>query len=164
MGHSLPTHVQGWQGISVSNKGEYLGFVVGPGKQQFSWDKPLRKYQDRVKRWAALGAGMQYGALTYNVFALSTLLYVGQLEPIPEDVFRAERLNVVRMFPGPGNWLAPKDAWALQESFGLAKSAHALSIVASAAKLRVAYFGCQLFFGLSFAKFGALRRSSGQPP
>ena len=80
----LPSHIPGWHNLEISDKGTYLGFVTGPGKGKDSWKKPMDKFQDRVTRWATLGAGMQYGALTYNVFALSTLLYVGQLEPIPE--------------------------------------------------------------------------------
>lgn len=89
---------------------------------------------------------MQYAATAYNVFALSTLLYIAQLEPVPEFVLKEERKQVVKMFPGPGAWIIPEDAWFLKECFFLARSAQPLSLVARAAKLRVAalgwHFGC----------------------
>jgi hypothetical protein len=93
-------------------------------------------------KWAKLGKGMQYGALTYNVFALSVLLFVGQLEQIPDHVLHTERAQVTKMFPGPGHWLEPEDAWYLKESYGAPKSAQPLSVLASASKLRVACLGC----------------------
>lgn len=86
--------------------------------------------------------GMQNGALTYNVFALSTLLYVGQLERVPEDVLQAEGTHVTRMFPGPGKWINRQDAWYFREAYGLAKSAQPLEVLAKAAQLRVATLGC----------------------
>ena len=33
-----------WAGLSVCSKGTYLGYVIGPGAQEESWVKPLRKY------------------------------------------------------------------------------------------------------------------------
>ena len=104
------SHISQWDQLIVAQKGTYLGFVLGPGKATSSWDKPVAKYLERVKRWSQLGGGMQYGALTYNVFALSTLLFVGQLESIPQAVLDHECLNVCRMFPGPGNWITYYDA------------------------------------------------------
>ena len=85
---------------------------------------------------------MQYAALAYNVFALSTLLYVAQLEPIPEFVIQEERKLILSMFPGPGNWITPEDLWCLKEGFGFAKGPQSLSLVAGAAKFRVSTLGC----------------------
>ena len=97
---------------------------------------------DRISRWATVGGGMQIGALAYNVFALSTLLYVAQLEDVPEHILRLEKEQVVKMFPGPGNWIAAEDCWYLKESFGFRKSAQPLCIIARAAKLRLSTLGC----------------------
>ena len=85
---------------------------------------------------------MQYAALTYNVFALSTLLFVGQLEQIPDHALHIERLSVCRMFPGPGTWIVPEDLWYMSENFGCCKSPQPLSLVARAAQFRVATLGC----------------------
>ncbi len=99
---------------------------------------------------------MQYSLLTYNTFATSTLLYVPQLENVPEEVSKEECKQVVRMFPGPGHWIEPCDAWYLKENFGLAKSAQSLSLMACAAKLRVASLGCH--FGIKCVNAHNLRR------
>jgi len=40
----------GWASISVRDRDTYLGFVVGPGSGDCSWEKPLRKYAD-CARW-----------------------------------------------------------------------------------------------------------------
>ena len=78
------------------------------------------------------------------------------MEPIPDKAIDIERSNVVKMFPGPGNWIVPEDAWFLKECFGLAKSAQPLSVAISAAQLRVAILGCavyQLFLGRECAGY-----------
>ena len=131
-----------WASICIALKGTYLGFVVGPGKGTESWVKPLEKFKQRVARWSQVPGGMQFSAVAYNTFALSTLLYIAQLEPVPEFVFEEERKQVLKMFSGPGNWIGPEDLWFLKEHFGLAKSAQSLACVARAAKLRVAILGC----------------------
>ena len=61
---------------------------------------------------------------------MSTLLFVAQLEPIPTEALELEARMVVRMFPGPGKWVSPQDTWFFRESFGLAKSAQSLNIMA----------------------------------
>ena len=137
-----PLCMPAWSDIAVEDKGVYLGFVLGPGKGSSSWDKPLCKFRDRVHRWKQIGGGMQYAALAYNVFALSTLLYVAQLEQVPEFVLKEERKLVVSMFPGPGNWITAEDLWTLKEAFGFTKAPQSLALVARAAKFRVALFGC----------------------
>ena len=37
--------------ISWSRSGKYLGLYVGPGKGEKSWDKPFRKYLQRLGEW-----------------------------------------------------------------------------------------------------------------
>jgi len=138
----IATHIPNWARLAICDKGTYLGFSVGPGKGDSSWEKPWAKYCTRVDKWAHLGAGMQFGALSYNVFALSTLLYVAHLEKIPKWIEREERKQVLKIFPGPGAWLVPEDAWYLKESYGLALSAQPLTLTARASQLRVACLGC----------------------
>ena len=137
-----------WASLKISDKGTYLGFAIGPGRGSSSWDKPLAKYVSRVKRWSCLGGGMQYATLAYNVFALSTLLYIAQLEQVPDYVLLRERESVLKMFPGPGTWVIPEDLWFLKESFGLAKSAQPLALCCRAAQFRVAHLGAH--FGTKF--------------
>ena len=63
--------------------------------------KSQKKITDRVARWSRVGGGMQYAALAYNVFALSTLLYVAQLEYVPHHVLQTERAGCENV-TGPG--------------------------------------------------------------
>jgi hypothetical protein len=105
-------------------------------------DEPLKKFKERVLKWASLGKGMQLGALTYNTFAMSTLLYVAQLMRVPDKAIELERSIVTKMFPGPGHWIEPEDLWFMHEAYGTCKSVQSLSIVAKAAKLRIATLGC----------------------
>jgi len=132
-----------WSSLSIQDCGVYLGFYTGPGKAKQSWDKPFAKFKSRVSQWSKLGGGHQYATLAYNTFAISTLMFIGQLEPPPKEVLAAERLLVTSMYPGPGNWILPEDMWYAKESFGFNKSAQSLHVNVRAAQLRVATLGCQ---------------------
>jgi hypothetical protein len=58
----IGTGIPEWADIRVDDHGTYLGFVIGPGKGTKSWEKPLKKYIDRVQRWSVIGGGMQLAA------------------------------------------------------------------------------------------------------
>jgi len=139
---SLATFIPSWAQVKIDSKGSYLGFAVGPGSTNLSWVKPLEKFQTRVRQWSKLGKGMQFGAMAYNTFALSTLLFIAQLEGIPCEVSESERKHVVKMFPGFGHWIEPCEVWYMKEMFGCAKSAQPLDVIAKASKLRLAILGC----------------------
>ena len=79
-----------WHGVDVSTTGRYLGFATGPGKGTSSWSKATRKYEERVGLWASQRLGLQYSAMTYNIFSLSVLSYVSQLENPSEETLKAE--------------------------------------------------------------------------
>ena len=87
-------------------------------------------------------AGGEYAALTYNVFALSTLMFIGQLEQIPTHACDIERSSICKMFPGPGKWITPEDLWYLSENFGFCKSPQPSQLMVRAAQFRVAALGC----------------------
>ena len=144
---NIDTWAPGWGSVQVESSGTYLGFKVGPGKGSTSWDKPLCKFHDRVNKWKCMGAGMQYATVAYNVFAVSVLSYIAQLEEVPQSVLDAERRCLLRMFPGPGTWIDHEDLWYAHESFGLAKSATPIELMARAAKFRVAMMGCRFSGG-----------------
>ena len=110
----IAVEIPSWSRLSVQTHGTYLGFVEGPGKGNKSWDKPVSKYMERTKRWGQVGIGMQYAALTYNTFAITTLMYVGQLERPPPKHTTLEQRGLVSMLPGPGHWILPNDACYLK--------------------------------------------------
>jgi hypothetical protein len=102
---NVAAHTPQWSQIHGDDKGTYLGFVIGPGGVGHSRHKPFKEFQDRVAKWGGLGKGMQYGALTYNVFALSTLFFLSQLGKVPEFRIAPERTQVMKMSPGLGHWI-----------------------------------------------------------
>jgi len=152
----IQSKIRLWSQVGVADRGVYLGFVIGPGKGDHSWSKPLEKFKSRVARWSKVGGGKQFATISYNMFAVSTLLYVAQLEDIPVDVLREERVQITKMYKGPGKWIQVEDLWFLRENFGHAKSAQSIALMAQAAKLRVAALGCHL--GRKFVSANALRR------
>ena len=134
--------VPAWSSVSIVDSGTYLGFKTGPGKATSSWEKPLDKYQARAKQWRNLGAGMQYATLAYNVFVISTALYVAQLEPVPHRALEMERRAIATLLPGPHDWITPKDAWYLHDAYGQTKSFASLQAASRAAQARVYQYGC----------------------
>ena len=60
-----------------------LAFYVGPGKRDSSWKAPMKKFRERVGMWKDQPLGLFWDARVYNMFAISTLTYVAQLEDPP---------------------------------------------------------------------------------
>jgi hypothetical protein len=133
-----PAHVASdWAALRIDDKGKYLGFSSGPGKGDSSWDQPLAKYTKRVHRWRGIGAGMQFATAAYNSLALSTLLFIAQLENPPEEVFAGERCGIRSTLRGPGKyWYDTDDAFYLKECYGQSKSFGSLSVITQASQLR----------------------------
>ena len=80
----LAVDVPDWSNMVVARSGTYLGFSVGPEKQDQSWTKPAAKFKTRVAMWSNEPLGLHYATLVYNVFAMTTLGYICQLENPPE--------------------------------------------------------------------------------
>ena len=105
----LREHMPAWREMSVAWHGIYLGFPVGPRRADQTWLKAMEKYELRSRIWAGHEHGLQYNALTYNSFAISTLGYVSQLETPPPWAFERERTVLRKVARGPGNWATPAD-------------------------------------------------------
>ena len=87
--------------------------------------------------WAGLCHGLQYDALAYNSFAVSTLSFVAQLESPPDWVLKREREALGRIAVGPKNWCTAEDLWNLKSAYGLPQSFTSLAWTARASQLRV---------------------------
>ena len=133
----LANDIPEWRNMQVAWSGTYLGFVIGPEKQDQSWHRATTKYQSRVAAWAKQGLGLQYDAMVYNTFAITTLAYIAQLEAPPCWLLQEEGKCLRTAAPGPGKWAVPTDLWCLHESFGLARSFKSLGWLVRAAQLRV---------------------------
>ena len=140
-----------WRHLQVAGVGTYLGFKSGPEKGSSTWDVPITKYNKRIQNWQGVGAGAQFATLAYNTFALSTLLFVAQLEDPPDSALSAEIVGLRTTMGGPGNCFEPNDVYFLKELYGQCKSYNSLSVTAQAAKLRVLHMHNSSCQGTSFA-------------
>ncbi len=93
----------------------------------------------RAAAWGALGVGLHYNTLAYNVHVTSVLSFLLQLERLPLAWPRAEAAAFRRLAPGPGLWILPGDRHALRDVFGLPQQVAKLQEVDLAAKFRVAH-------------------------
>ena len=123
--------------MQVSRKGKYLGFSVGPETDDSSWESPTEKFLSRCHLWEKQGTGFQYQTTAYNTFALSTLLYIAQVEKPPSVTLQAEIQGLGKVIKGPYRWAHTEDLWRFKEHYGQAKSCKSLTHTAIAAKLRV---------------------------
>jgi hypothetical protein len=106
-----------WRDVEVNTAGRYLGFMSGPGKGTLSWTKANLKYEERVGLWSSQGLGLQYSAMSYNIFAVSVLSYLAQLENPPAETYQLESAAMVKVAVGPGNWSSAEDLWHLRECY-----------------------------------------------
>ena len=64
--------------------GTYLGFTVGPTRQEHMWTKCLSKFQSRAMTWKDSQQGLFHSCTLYNVFVVSVLSYIWQLSAPPQ--------------------------------------------------------------------------------
>ena len=84
--------------------------------------------------------GMLYSITAYNVFCISTLAFIAQLESPPGWVYERERCALRKVLKGPGQWAKPEDLWHLKDAYGFAYSCKSLEWLAIASQLRVYLF------------------------
>jgi hypothetical protein len=109
LSHDLKRLVPIWSNMTIDWAGTYLGFVVGPGKGEETWRKPVAKYMERCRMWAGRGQGLQYSVIAYNAFAISTLSYVAQLEAPPSWAYQHEVDMLRESASGPKDWASASD-------------------------------------------------------
>jgi hypothetical protein len=129
-----------WAQVQIKDSATYLGFAEGPGKGDKSWTKATKKYLDRAVLWGSAGLGLHYSTMTYNVFGVSTLTFVAQLETPPEDTLKAEEVALRKAAPGPMHWMSPRDSWHLSDLYGQTRSFTSIAVMAAAAQARVGHF------------------------
>ena len=128
--------VPAWANFAIATTGRYLGFVVGPGNQESSWDSVLAKYDRRVLQWASRCSGLLMSILAYKFYIHSILGFVAQLCEFPPDFQKRFEAALRRMVPGPGNWISHTDLTHLKQ-FGFPAEFPDPFVMGTAAKLRV---------------------------
>ena len=133
----------GWGAIQVEDKAKYLGFILGPGKGECSWQQAIAKAHERAAMWAKLGLGLYYCLLVYKVYVVSVLTFIGQLELPPAGWCQDEAQLFRTLIPGPGgglhSWARPDDFYGLRRDFGFPTEAPSLCVTLRSAKFRVAH-------------------------
>ena len=95
----------GWGGLTIATAAKYLGVYLGPGHGELSWDAPVKKFLQRAEQWGGLGAGLLLTLKAFTVYVASVLLFVGQLEELPDSFSDIETRACRRLFPGPKDWI-----------------------------------------------------------
>ena len=69
----LDTCCSGFGSFKVQSHGKYLGFVVGPGKQDRAWEEALDKAEKRVAAWSWAPLGLFFATSVWNTFIVPVL-------------------------------------------------------------------------------------------
>lgn len=126
-----------WAAVQLSYKAKYLGFLLGPGAEDTSWQEATTKYEHRAQTWANQHLGFHFTATAYNVFALSVLTYLAQLLSPPDELLQTEGRTLRRVAPGPKGWISSSDLWWLQHLTGHPRSLASIKLTSQAAQTRV---------------------------
>ena len=94
-----------WAAVSLKHSAKYLGFHLGPGSGTDSWLQAARKFSERAKLWGDADGGSMLMISAYKVYVVSVLLFVLQLEDLPQDWKDLERKAAQHILPGPYRWL-----------------------------------------------------------
>ena len=135
---SLSEWCPAWTAMHIADCGKYLGMVIGPGKGFSSWRDPIQKAWSRVHMWDWSKLGLLFATQVWNVFIISTLSFVAQLERPPPDVLANVESMLRKAAYGPGNWCSAADMQHLQRSYCFASEFKSLATVVPATMLRVA--------------------------
>ena len=106
-----------WRDIGIDTCAKYLGFFIGPGAGERSWDKPLQKYGLRFALWSTMRLGMALNAIAYRPFVASVLSFVMQLEPDAEHLTEIFEKALRKLASGPGCWASTGDLCNLQTAY-----------------------------------------------
>ncbi|CAK0910901.1 unnamed protein product [Prorocentrum cordatum] len=137
-----------WGLVQCRQWAKYLGFALGPGRAEHSWDAALEKAVARARLWSRLALGLQYAAFVYKVYVASTLSFLLQLEPLPVRWASVETQILRILVPGPCHWCRPDELHGLRRDFGFPCEFTDLRVVSLAAKFRVAHVEARAQGGL----------------
>ena len=82
--------------------------------------------------------GCSTPAMTYNVFTMSVLSFISQLEDPPEAAHQIEEKGLKGAAEGPHLWAMPAALWHLSDPYGQAQLFQSLWTLAWASKVKVA--------------------------
>ena len=128
-----------WALVRCQYWATYLGFVLGPERQERSWDKAIAKAVARAHVWGQQELGLQFAAFVFRSYIASTLGFLLQLEELPSNWSTIEAQLIRSLVPGPYRWCLAGGLHGLRRDLGFAQEFVDLRNVSLAAKLRVAH-------------------------
>lgn len=93
--------VLGGDALRVSDHGEYLGILIGPGALRRYWDAPVAKYRSRCQHVRSLALSVHDRRVAYQVFAFLVLLFRGQLRAPDRGLLTAEAAACAALMNAP---------------------------------------------------------------
>lgn len=141
-----------WSAVTSRNWAEYLGFVLGPGRGDRTWDKAFTKVLHRAAQWGALELGLYFAATVYNVYALSTPGFLLRLDTLPQCESQVESQAFRSLVRGPWSWALPEDLRSLRRAFGFVTEFGDAMEVSVAAKFRAAHLEARASGGLQVSR------------
>ena len=70
--------------MHIDPKCKYLGYTIGPGKGDNSWQGALIKAARRCQDWDWAPLGLFFATQVWNIYITSLFGFVAQLEPQPQ--------------------------------------------------------------------------------
>ncbi len=102
-------------------------------------DEARQKYLNREALWAHAGLGLHFCTVAFTIYISSVLGFLVQVEVLPEQWNAVEFQAMLRLLPGPGNWIPPADVHHLRRSLGWHAEFLDLREISLARRLRVYY-------------------------
>jgi len=133
----IEAHVPSSRGMKIEDRATYLGIELGPGAGRAGWEAPTRKFRERSFLWKDKGMGIFYSIRAYKIFCVSILQFYLQFYGCDRGQKDAECRALLDIFKGPGNWILPKDIWALHAQMGFPMEIPSIAILSLASKLRM---------------------------
>ena len=127
----------GWAAAQISDKARYLGFVIGPGAGDETWDSTFEKARKKVEAWRAVGCSLFYSVTLFNVYILSSFSFICQVMN-PPCWNKQEALLMRRLIRGPWLWAGPGIFKHPEQTLRFPTECGDLRATARAAQFRVA--------------------------
>ena len=75
-----------WDGIAAQDSGTYLGFEFGIDRKEKAWEKPTKKFLERLRMWGKLGVGGRFaayaGGLRWESVSVTSFLWRPCVKPM----------------------------------------------------------------------------------
>jgi len=94
-----------WGAFQILDAALYLGTGMVNLGLSLSWRSAARKYEDRLHYVRHLGLGLSAHCLLYNIFAVSTIMYVAQVRPLPQTLLDLEDELLPKIIPARYKWI-----------------------------------------------------------